>query len=304
MHAYNFMEEEKKFPLIVWEQTEEFKNECLGTQKKLDELHKRWIDRYGGGSYVGSLRFDADCEPEFWINDLGSFATGRFYGENRKWSSEEALKSALRYGDSGYWGLKDLEELIDGEGILLENAMFDCGFRKHKKHPEKWVRKKKEDQDPCHRRWEAKHKIECSQISAEDTKRMGEFVLPNKFAGLNNTYSIEANNKGMVYVELLGNPFSGSTAETLQHLETVMNDRGHIARNQNGFSIEAKNIIAGKEKGVHIKATRPDDAYIECIWPTQTPKEDIYYLANSLVSTIKVSDNIYRDFCLTSISTV
>ncbi len=300
----DFMAEERKFPLIIWQQTDEFKTEYESAQKKLDELHKKWVEKYGGGSYVGSLRFDANCKPEFWINDFGGFATGRFCGQKMKWSSEEALRSALRYGDSGWWNLEDLEQIIERKGWIIEEAMFDCGFRRHKDNPEKWVRRKKGDQDPYIRRMENKHKKEIANLSTEEAERLrseGElFVLPNEFAGLNNTYSIEANNKGMVYVELSANPFSGSTAETLHCLEAVLEDRGHIAKNQNGFSIGAKNVKINNEEGVLVKAVRNDDIYFECIWPSHTAKENIYYLADRLVSTLKISDNIYRNFCLST----
>lgn len=291
------MSEERKFALVVLEQTEEFKKFLDEAEQKRKELVRSWKEKYGGDSYVGSVEpnMSEDGEPIFWINDFGGFHTGRFYGQKRRWPAEEAFRNALKYGDGGWCTLTELELLIAGKGPLLERAMRDCGFRLHKRNPNQWVRitsrEEKREIKEYQKNWEKRHKEEelkrWPAVSEEELERLSQlWVLPNEWVGLNRTYSIQVNKKGLIYVRLEVNPFSATRAEQLGWFGEMLRNRGHIARQQNGFYIEARNITLGKEKGVYIKAIRPDNSFIECVWPHQIPQPKIYDLADDLISRV------------------
>jgi hypothetical protein len=283
------MQEERKFSLIVWEQTEECKKEFEEAKKRLEHLSKEWKEKYVGDSYIGRVQFDASGYPEFWINDFGSFHTGRFYGQKKNWSPQEALQSALRWGDDGWWHLDDLEKLINGEGPLLEEAMFDCGFRRHKKDPNQWARVKKNDEDPYKKRWEERFGKEYKEISKEELERLTQLrVLPNESAGLDRTYSLMVGKRGMIYASLMVNPFGATRTEDLPRFAELLSNRGHIAKNQNGFQIDASNVKLQEQEGIYIKAIKPSQSYIECVWPTTIPQPKIYDLADDLASRVSM----------------
>ena len=63
------IEEERKFSLVIWEQTEEFKQKTEEAEQKRRELVKIWKNKYGSDFYVGLVEtaMDEDREPIFWI---------------------------------------------------------------------------------------------------------------------------------------------------------------------------------------------------------------------------------------------
>ena len=282
------MSKERKFALIVWEQTEEFKREIQEAEKRFVNIRKKLFARGFECTYLGSLRMNKDCEPEIWLND-----NRNIYKDN--WTLEEAIAEALEHGDTGWWTLDELEQFVEGKGPIFEEAMWNLGFRRHKKNPNKWARRNPRDRynpneygDPHSRRWEQKHKIEYLEPTKGELERLNQLlVLPNEDAGLNKTYWIQVNKRGLIYVELQVNPFSAKRTEDLGWFDEMLRNRGHIAKQQNGFYIEARNITLGKEKGVYIKAIRPDNSFIECVWPHQIPQPKIYDLADDLVSRVR-----------------
>jgi len=291
------MSKERRFPLIIWEQTEEFKKLLDEAEQKRKELVRKWKEKYGGDAYVGpvELNMSEDGEPIFWINNFGSFHTGRFYGKKRKWSAEEALQNALKYGDTSWCTLTELKLLIVGKGPLLKRAMRDCGFRPSKRNPNRWVRitpsEEKKEREEYQKNWEKEYKEEelrrWPPVFGKELEKLNQlWVLPNEWAGLNRTYRIQVNKKGLIYVYLEVNPFSATRTEDLDWFGRMLRNRGHIAKQQNGFYIEARNITLGKEKGVYIKAMMPDNSFIECVWPHQIPQPKIYDLAEDLVSRV------------------
>lgn len=294
------MLEQRKFALVVWEQTEEFKQFFEEAERKRIELVKAWRERYGASPfYIGSVEpnMSKDGEPVFWINDGGPFHTGRFYGKKRKWSWEEALRNALQYGDGNWCTLIELEQLIEGSGPLLERAMRQCGFRPHKRNPNQWARISNgqrgfEAREKDQKEWQRKSKEAEEQkwpaVFGEELERLNRlWVLPNEWYGLNHTFSLEVNTKGMIYVCLEVNPFSATRSEQLGWLGAMLRERGHIIRRQNGFDLDARNIMLGGEKGIHIKATnRHDNSSAECVWPHQVHQPKIYDLADDLVAKV------------------
>ena len=46
----------RKFPLIVWQQTEDYKKELEEANERLRELAHKWRERYGGDSYLNGCR--------------------------------------------------------------------------------------------------------------------------------------------------------------------------------------------------------------------------------------------------------
>ncbi len=282
------MTQERKFPLIIWEHTEEFKKEYEEAKKRLAELYSKWRNYKVEPEHV-DLQFDNNGNPEFWINN-GPFTDVRPPYGKRNLSVKEALTLSLEKGSGGWWNSDDLERLIRGEGPILEDTMWHYGFRKHKKYSDRWVRKKKDDEDPRHIIWNKKHGREYIGIYGEELEKLNQlWILPNEFAGLNRTYSLEVGSRGMIYVALEVNPFSATRTEDLGWFGAMLRNKGHIARQQSGFYIDARNVKLGEQKGLHVKAIRSGQSHLECIWPTQLPQPKIYDLADEFVS--KVNSN-------------
>ena len=217
------------------------------------------------------------------------------YRQKRNWSAKEALENALKYGDGGWCTLDNLEQLIEGKGSLLEMAMHDCGFRPHKKIFGKWVRITPKYENEISERvkdsYKKREEERWTSINGIELERLNQlWVLPNGWAGLNRTYRIQVNNEGLIYVYLELNPFSATRTEQLGWFGEMLRNRGHIAKQQNGFYIDAKNVKLGEQKGVYIKSIRSDESYAECVWPIQTPQEKIYDLADDLISRVTSSN--------------
>jgi len=72
----------------------------------------------------------------------------------------------------------------------------------------------------------------------------------------------------------------------LHLLGQQINDRGHYAPQQARFKINAANVkLADKNKdAIYIKAVKPDESFVECVWPSQIPREKIYDLEYTLES--------------------
>ena len=288
------MSDEERFSLIFWQETEEYKKEYGEAKERLSELRREWKDKYGSDSYMGSLRFDSNGIPEFWINDYGGFHTGRFYGQRRNWSAEEALRNSLKYGDSGWWYLDDLKDLIEGGGWLLEEAMFDCGFRRNKRDPEKWARVRKDDEGPYKARWKMKFEKEHRELTGEELESLKDNIISdNQSEGYGKTISMQVGDRGMIYAKLLVNPFGGTTASTMPaFLKQMIYANGLIAKQQNEFQIEAENVRIGEKQHIYLKAAKPDNTYEKAVWPTLTPTPNFYKLGNDLVSRVETGQGL------------
>jgi hypothetical protein len=272
--------------LIVWEQTEAYVNFLREAEEKRQELIRRWRGKYGATSSVGRLepKMGEDCEAVIWIHDVGSH---RFYNTMKRWSAGEALENALRYATYGYSTLSDLEQLIEGRGPLLEKSMEACGFRPHRRYPGKWARQTSADKDASFKEWQKKQreaeKKRWAVVSQAEQERLSQlWVALNVPVQLNQTYAITVNKQGLIYIRLEVNPFSASEIQQLSWFGAMLENRGHIAKEQDGFLIEARNIKLGKEKGIHIKAVRPDGSFVECVWPHFVGQDSLQTLTADL----------------------
>jgi len=287
----------EKFALRVWEGGEEWRGEYDVAQKRFSEIRKRLGEREFICTYLGGLRLDKNCVPEVWLNDNMPLCPDRYCK-----TPEDALHYALKHGTCAWWNLDELSDFADGKGIILEEAMRKIGFRRHKRNPELWARLRGDEKGKTSERrmnrWKEQHSKQYIEIDDEERKRMGGLIaMPNKSAGIGRTYNIEANTRGMIYVELWANPFVGTTAETLWMLGDQINNRGHIHKQQNGFSMEARNVVLYSDPNlvmpngvaadcVYIQAKRDDGREIETVWPGVIPNEKLYDLANDLVGKV------------------
>ena len=130
----------RKFPLVIWEETGEFKQEYEQVKKRFKIVMDRLSDIGFECTYLGNLTMNIDGYPQVLLNDNGS-------GRCCK-SSEDAIRCALRYGDTGWWTLNELEQFVDSKGPIFESAMWDMGYRKNKIDSMKWTVRSKNDQRP------------------------------------------------------------------------------------------------------------------------------------------------------------
>jgi len=271
------MGEQKEFPLAIWQNTEEYKKEYEMADGKFRDIYKKLHGRGFTCTYLGDLRADSDGYLEVWLNP------------NMPWNAykqienpEDAIPFAMKHGGCGWWRLNDLEEFANGRGPILERAMWDLGYRQNKIDSTKWAKKMKGDM----LQYNSQKKID--EITGEELERLNQlWAFKNENAGVDCTYNIQVGERGLIHVALNYNPFNGSTTETLWVLGAQARNRGHIAKQQNGFYIEAKKVLLDKQEGIHIKSIKPDKSYSECIWPIQTPTQKLYALADDLVSRVK-----------------
>ena len=92
------------------------------------------------------------------------------------------------------------------------------------------------------------------------------------------TIDIKVQPSGMIFAYLRVNPFGGSSAESMPAWLAQFRVRGHIAKAQNGYTIEAENIKISGEEFIHIK-TNGNSRTKECLWPTSVCREDFITLA-------------------------
>lgn len=257
---------ENKFPLILWEQTDEYQAEMAASQERFEQLATKLSDKH---KQVPSpdVTFTDNCIPVVWMNGHQPLSN--------RWNAEEALDSAKRHGTFGYFRVDDLEDFLKGEGFVVEEAMDSLGFRRHRKDPSKWAKKQKRDQvePPYHRKWDILFGKEYETPDREERSRLTRLlVAENVNTQLGKTFSISVGRSGLMFIALDANPFAGHSAETLWQLGAQLAQRAHINRNQEGFDIQAKNVKLLHPKlechdAVHILAIRPDRTPEEVVWP-------------------------------------
>ena len=278
------MSDQNEFPLIVWEKTDEFKQEYGRDEQRFHDIKKRLYQRGFQCTFLGDLRMNRDGFPEVWLNDNHNLY-------RRNWIADEAVEHAKIHGDSGWWSLDFLEQFEEGKGPIFENAMYDLGFRKNKKDSTKWARLTSEYKEKMNQRktesFREQIEKEWPLLTENETDRLNQlWTRSNENAGLNNTYSIGVGQRGLIYVSLDANPFSATSTEQLSWFCSMLKNRGHISKQQKGFYIDARNVKLGMEKGIHIKAINSLENYVECVWPHKIPEIKLDDLADDLVSRV------------------
>lgn len=266
--------------LLIWEGSDDFKERLETARERYREIYNKLEKTDFRCTFMGDLRFDLNAEPEIWLNDNQPLCAERYCK-----TPDDAKSMALRHGICGWWRLDDLDRFVDGEGPLFEEAMWDLEYRRAKRDPTQWARKRKNDgvEDPIKVYWEERHRKQFMELANGDEKRLNQlWVMRNESAGISKTYDIQVGKTGMIYVALWANPFEGSTTETLWMLGEQIRNRGHIAKQQDGFYMDAKNVRLGEQEGIYIRATRPDESYVESVWPSQIPSSKIYGLLDDL----------------------
>ena len=266
--------------LLIWEGSDDFKEQLETGRERFREIYKRLEQNDFRCTFLGDLRFDLNAEPEVWLNDNKPLCAERYCK-----TPEDAKNMALRHGRCGWWRLDDLDKFVDSEGPLFEEAMWDLGYRRAKRDSTQWARKRKDDgvEEPRKAYWEERHGKQFMELKGGDEEKLSQLrVMPNESAGISKTYDIQAGKTGMIYVALWANPFVGSTTETLWRLGEQIRNRGHIAKQQEGFYMDAKNVRLDEQEGIYIRATRNDETYVESIWPSQIPSSKIYELLDDL----------------------
>ena len=276
------MSKARKFPLIIWQETKEFQQEYEQVKKRFGTIAERLSSIGFKCTFLGNLSMNIDGNPQVWLND--NKPCYRYY------KIEDVIKTALRHGDSGWWTLDELEQFIDLKGPIFESAMWDLGYKKNKIDSIKWVQHRKNDQRPQFNR---QNQIE--EITRKELERLNElWVLKNKDSesyGIDKYLGVGA--RGLIYTSLR-NPLTVNCIEYSCPLKTIFSyDEGHIAKQQAGFYIDAKNVLLSGQKGIHVKAVKPDKNYVECIWPVQIPKKELFYLAENLFSKVNKVKSVF-----------
>lgn len=285
---------EEQFPLVIWQKTDEFKKEYEQAKDRFSTVAKRLGDSGFRATYLGDLQFSDDGYPIVWLNSSRTSTTGYSSRDYRMPpTAEEAIRAAKLAGDTGWWTIDALEQLLDGKGPVFERAMFDMGYRRSKTNSNVWAKfsSTKEYKETRAAKIQEVNEAEdalWTPMENEEFKRLNRlWALPNEWVGLNKTYGFKVGQRGFIHVHLQYNPFMASSAEQLPILGEYQRQRGHFAKQQDGFQIEAHNVRLGKERGIQIKANKPDQTYVECVWPTQLPLEKLRDLASDLVARVK-----------------
>jgi len=277
---------ETKFPLIVWEHTKEAEKSLQEAVEYYKKIRDKLTARGFQCTFMGNLRHDKNCEHEIWINSCMPLNVNRLVKK-----SEDALQYSLKYGISGWYTLTELDAFLRGMGIIMSDAMWELGYRKSMAGKALWTRKtpkEKKQSNPMHTiRWNDRNKPEFFRPDKEERARLENMFIPeNQNSGLNKTYTLSVCKVGMIYSELNVNPFSASRTEDIGKLSDMLENRGHIAKKQEGFYLESRNVRLKGEEKIYIKAVKPDKTLTEIIWPTLMPAGKIYDLADELVHKV------------------
>jgi hypothetical protein len=266
----------------MWEQTEEFAQLFVKAEMRFEEIRKKLIARGLEYTYLGDLRFDSNGVPKAWLNSNVPLEERiKTPGKSR------AAELALRYGTYNWWSLDALEDFISGKGPVMEATMLKLGYRKSKRGAG-WAKAAKEEiasDFVGQRLWHEENDRVYDIPSAEEEIRLKKLAAAgNASPELDETCEIVAASNGLIYFELQVNPFESEP----ECLNARLKRRGHIAREQIGFSIEAKNILLEIGRMVYVKAKRDDGSFAESVWPTVIPFSQIYDLADELVLRARV----------------
>lgn len=253
---------EYRFPLILWEQTADYAQKLKEAQDRFvvirGEVAKRQIT-----GFFPDVTFTSNGIPVVWAN------AGTPYFEIRGLSADQALKSAKKHGHTGYWDTEDLEAYVKGEGIIIDMEMDELGFRPHKKDLSKWAKKQKGDEfGERHAHWEKLYGTDVHIPEPDEQARLRDLMdVPNAQTRLDYTYSVNVGRTGLIYIAKDFNPFG-----TLQKFAVDRVQNAHIARDQEGFLIEARNVSLSRRKNnrhdaVHIRAEKDNGHTVEVVWP-------------------------------------
>ncbi len=270
--------------LQIWEGTQDYREQFEKSKERFSGIKERLWKRDFTCTYLGDLRFDINAEPEVWFNDNTPLGAYRYCK-----TPDHAKRIALKHGRSGWWRLDDLDKFADKEGPIFEEAMWNLGYRRRKRDNSQWAKRTKNDGVEDSRKVYLNERFvkKYMELGNEELERLNQlWVMSNDSAGLSKTYNIQAGRTGMIHIALWANPFVGTSAETLHLLGEQINNRGHIAKQQQGFYMHAVNVRLRGEEGVYVKAANPDESSIECIWPSQIPSDSIYDLFNGFIDRV------------------
>ena len=273
---------ENKFPLTLWEQTDEYKTELATAQERFKQLATQLRNKNKQSPSL-DVTFADNCIPAVWINGHQPLSN--------RWNADEAFNSAKRHGTFGYFRVDDLEDFLEDEGFVVEEAMDSLGFRRHRKDPSRWAKKQKQDkiETPYHRKWGILFGKEYETPDREERTRLTELLtVKNVNTQLGKTFSISVGRSGLIFVALDANPFAGHSAQTLGELSAQLAQKAHISKNQEGFDIQARNIklchrpeTGCNYNAVHIVATRSDKTIGEVVWPAIVSLETLLNITTS-----------------------
>ncbi len=277
-----------RFPLILWDETEEYKTEYQAACERFKTLYQKLLDRGFRCTFLGDLKYDQNGDVQVWLNSNPSLYRS-------DWTAQIAQEKALIHGDTGWWSLDELADFVDGHGLMFECAMWDFGWRRNKLDQTKWTKLSAKEKD----------KTCPAKITAREEKNKHLFlmmigripqwrklmVLPNSSAGMNRTYNIRVTTKGMIFIYLWYNSFTASSTEQMGILSVMANKRALIAANQNDFVVKAFNAKLDEQDVIYIKFMRNDKCILEFIWPSQISACHINQLFDDLackVESIKI----------------
>jgi hypothetical protein len=267
---------QEKFPLIVYEMTREYENLLTKEQERLDPLIVAWRNR--GGTYTciaTSWRFNEEGQYEFWLNDdLGIPGTV---------SVEIAQKLALHHGTSGWWTVDEFEQFVlEGSGPIFERTMHRLGFRKGGDPSCSWVRNKEGERsqnDP------ETVQLRVINDQGEINRLVDLLVMESEDLGCGRTMNLTVHKSGMVFAYLKMNPFGGTSTETMGAWAAGFKVRGHLAKQQEGYTITAEEIIMFGTKFIYI-TTEGDCKTKECLWPISIGRGNFIPLLKKFVEGV------------------
>lgn len=279
---------QKEFPLILWEETKEAQSELEKAEKRLRSLEKRLTSIGFCYQFLGELRFDRHGRSEVWLYDR---RRSTFDYETPK-TVDEALEIARKFGDTGWWNLDDIEQLIEGKGHIIDAAMWDMGYKKSKKDSSKWIKIKSGErkENPLAKIYLEKHGLDTLVQSKSGPKNLTQVSLTPQNIERNLTftqYSIMVGDRGMVCVRLYVDPKKYKNPEERICTDINLRNQGIISPQQKGFIIEACNLDELVEEGIYLKAIKPNGKFRSAIWPPVADEKTIYKLASSLKRRIK-----------------
>lgn len=293
------MSQERNFPFLLWEDTEQFRQEAEIAQQRLENATKQLKKR----SFKGLLtapRFDVKGYPSIWLSGCPDIP-------HHGLPLEKAKKLAWEWGSTGWWGLDESEGYVHDKNIIFETAMYDFGFRKHKSIKGQWASKGKRDTSPYQSYLDSKYPVPSVRfIKGEELEELFSIYdvclgainqlekgnkRSNGFCG--KSYGIYVDHKSRVVFDYWDRLVSDVYPQTFFPSRN-MGDLGLITRinpEQDNFFLEAEEIVLkkGMDPLIHLKALPrgSDVCVVEAIWPRRLSVSTLDTLARSFVKGVR-----------------
>ncbi len=258
------------FPLKFWQQTPDYDVQYNAAQQRFMDLNEQLDQKDMMGVDVDLLGFTVNGVPEAFKGSDSPWDEVGSYG-----NPKAALETAQFYGARGSYSAEDLEDFINGKGVVVVEEMQRLGFKRPSPESGRWVKLKKGERyvDPeVAAQRDRLYGTDVHEVTGKEADRLrGLIAVDNTATKPGDTYSVEVGRQGLIYVSKDWEMFPRQPGVWISQFYM----HGHINREQDGFNLAARNIVIPGSQSkdlsfVHVTAQTPDQRQQDFVWPVST----------------------------------